>query len=44
MTLRIRSTFECGTASQHVAEVEAWIYDAVGQSSQAVVIRLACPS
>jgi hypothetical protein len=35
---------ECGTASQHVAEVEAWIYDTVGQSSQPVVIRLACPS
>ena len=35
---------ECGTASQHVAEVEAWIYDTMGQSSQPVVIRLACPS
>jgi hypothetical protein len=35
---------ECGTASEHVAEVEAWIYDIAGQSSQPVVIRLACPS
>ena len=34
---------ECGTASQHGAEVEAWIYDAAGQSSQPVRIRLACP-
>ena len=35
---------ECGTAGEHVAEVEAWIYDTAGQSSQSVVIRLACPS
>ncbi len=35
---------ECGTAGQHVAEVEAWIYDAAGQSSQPVRISLACPS
>jgi hypothetical protein len=35
---------ECGTASQHGAEVEAWIYDAAGQSSQPVRINLACPS
>ena len=35
---------ECGTASQHGAEVEAWIYDAAGRSSQPVRISLACPS
>jgi serine/threonine protein kinase len=35
---------ECGTADQHVAEVEAWIYDTAGQSSQPVRISLACPS
>jgi hypothetical protein len=35
---------ECGTASQHGAEVEAWIYDVAGQSSQPVRISLACPS
>jgi len=35
---------ECGTAGQHVAEVEAWIYDTAGQSSQPVRISLACPS
>jgi len=35
---------ECGTAGQHVAEVEAWIYDAAGQSSQPVRISLACRS
>jgi serine/threonine protein kinase len=35
---------ECGTASQHGAEVEAWIYDAAGRSSQPVRITLACPS
>ena len=34
---------ECGTTRQHAAEVEAWIYDAAGQTSQPVVIRLACP-
>ena len=35
---------ECGTASQHGAEVEAWIYDAAGRSSQPVRISLACPA
>jgi hypothetical protein len=35
---------ECGTAGQHVAEVEAWIYDTAGQSSLPVRISLACPS
>ena len=35
---------QCGTARQHIAEVEAWIYDATGQASQPVVISLACPS
>jgi len=35
---------ECGTAGQHVAEVEAWIYDTAGQTSQPVRISLACPS
>jgi len=35
---------QCGTARQHIAEVEAWIYDAAGQASQPVVISLACPS
>ena len=35
---------ECGTASQHGAGVEAWIYDAAGRSSQPVRIGLACPS
>jgi hypothetical protein len=35
---------ECGTSSQHGADVEAWIYDAAGQSSQPVRISLACPS
>jgi hypothetical protein len=35
---------ECGTAGQHVAVVEAWIYDTAGQSSQPVRISLACPS
>ena len=35
---------ECGTAGQHVAQVEAWIYDIAGQSSQPVRISLACPS
>jgi hypothetical protein len=35
---------ECGTARQHGAEVEAWIYDAAGRSSQPVRISLACPS
>jgi serine/threonine protein kinase len=35
---------KCGTASQHGAEVEAWIYDVAGRSSQPVRISLACPS
>lgn len=35
---------ECGTASQHGAEVETWIYDVAGRSSQSVRISLACPS
>ena len=35
---------ECGTARQHIAEVEAWIYDTAGQASQPVVISLICPS
>ena len=35
---------ECGTAGQHEAQVEAWIYGADGQSSQPVTIDLACPS
>ncbi len=34
---------ECGTARQHEAEVEVWIYDAAGESSQPAVIQLACP-
>jgi len=33
---------ECGTARQHTAEVEAWIYDTVAARSQPVVIHLAC--
>jgi hypothetical protein len=32
----------CGTAEQHKAEIEAWIYDTASASSQPVVIRLAC--
>ncbi len=35
---------ECGTARQHRAEVQVWIYDTAGESSQPVVIQLACPS
>jgi serine/threonine protein kinase len=35
---------ECGTTRQHAAEVEAWIYDTTGRSSQPVTISLACPS
>ena len=34
---------QCGTARQHGAEVEAWIYDTAGQISQPVTISLACP-
>jgi hypothetical protein len=33
---------ECGTAEQHDAEIEAWIYDTAGASSQPVTIHLAC--
>ncbi len=32
----------CGTARQHQAEVEAWIYDTVAIRSQPAVIHLAC--
>ena len=32
----------CGTAEQHEAEIEAWIYDTAGASSQPVTIHLAC--
>ena len=35
---------ECGTAREHVAQVEAWIYDTAGRNSQPVMISLACPS
>jgi eukaryotic-like serine/threonine-protein kinase len=35
---------DCGTTRQHTAEVEAWIYDAAGVSSQPGVINLACTS
>ena len=33
---------ECGTAEQHTAEVEAWIYGAAGVRSEPVMIDLAC--
>jgi hypothetical protein len=33
---------ECGTAKQHKAFVEAWVYDTAGTRSQPVFIRLAC--
>lgn len=33
---------ECGTAEQHGAEVEVWIYDTAAARSQPVVIYLAC--
>jgi hypothetical protein len=33
---------QCGTARQHTAEVEAWIYDTAGVSSQPAVINLTC--
>ena len=33
---------ECGTALQHSAQVEAWIYDAAGARSEPVMIQLAC--
>jgi serine/threonine protein kinase len=33
---------ECGTARQHKAEIEVWIYDAAAARSQPVMIDLAC--
>ncbi len=33
---------ECGTAEQHEAEVEVWIYDTAAARSQPVVVDLAC--
>jgi len=33
---------ECGTAEQHTAEVEAWIYDTAGARSEPVMIHLDC--
>jgi hypothetical protein len=33
---------ECGTAKQHKADIEAWIYDAAGASSQPAVINMSC--
>ena len=32
----------CGTPSQHKAEIEAWIYDTAGITSQPVIIDLSC--
>jgi hypothetical protein len=32
----------CGTAREHSADVEAWIYDAAGASSAPATIHLAC--
>ncbi len=32
----------CGTARQHTAEIEAWVYDTAGISSQPVSIDLSC--
>lgn len=32
----------CGTTRQHGAELQVWIYDTAGDSSQPVVIQLAC--
>ena len=32
----------CGTARQHTAEIEAWVYDTAGISSQPVFIDLSC--
>lgn len=32
----------CGTASQHEAEIEAWVYDTAGTSSQPVFIDISC--
>jgi hypothetical protein len=34
----------CGTPGEHEAEVEVWIYDTAGASSQAAMIDLACSS
>jgi hypothetical protein len=33
---------QCGTANQHKAEIEAWIYDTAGASSAPAVINLSC--
>jgi hypothetical protein len=33
---------ECGTARQHKAQIEAWIYDTAGVSSRPAVIDLSC--
>jgi hypothetical protein len=33
---------ECGTAKQHKADIEAWIYDAAGAGSQPAVINMSC--
>jgi eukaryotic-like serine/threonine-protein kinase len=33
---------QCGTANQHKAEIEAWIYDTAGASSAPAVIDLSC--
>ncbi len=35
---------ECGTPRQRTAEIQAWIYDTAGESSQSVTIQLACPA
>jgi len=33
---------QCGSANQHKAEIEAWIYDTAGASSAPAVINLSC--
>jgi hypothetical protein len=33
---------QCGTANQHKAEIDAWIYDTAGASSAPAVINLSC--
>ena len=33
---------ECGTAEQHGAEIEVWIYDTAGARSQPAVVHLVC--
>jgi serine/threonine protein kinase len=33
---------QCGTANQHKAEIEAWIYDTAGASSAPAAINLSC--